>query len=106
MTQAQVDATASDALETAMQQFITGLQKSNPNMRVTRQSQRVRLNGQPGLSIYFSNDSPLGGQETDWVITVLRPDGLLSFACVAPQNAYSNYEKTFASIFDAVTFSK
>ena len=106
MTQAQVDPNASDALETATQQFLTELQKSNPNMREARQSQRVRLNGQPGLSNYFSNDSPLGGQETDWVITVLRPDGLLSFVCVAPQSAYSNYEKTFASIFDTVRFSK
>jgi beta-barrel assembly-enhancing protease len=106
MQQTQVDPNASDALETATQQFLAELQKSNPNMRVARQSQRVRLNGQPGLSNYFSNDSPLGGQETDWVITVLRPDGLLSFVCVAPQNVYSNYEKTCASIFDSVRFSK
>src|SRR6266851_4095537 len=53
MTKAQVDANASDALETATQQFISGLQKSNPNMRVARQSERVRLNGQLGLSTYF-----------------------------------------------------
>jgi Zn-dependent protease with chaperone function len=106
ITPAQVDANASDALETATQQLITGLQKSNPNMRVTRQSQRVRLNGQPGLSTYLSNDSPLGGQETDWVVTVLRPEGLLSFVCVAPQSAYNNYEKTFSSILDTVRFTK
>jgi Zn-dependent protease with chaperone function len=106
MTQTKVDPNASDALETATQQFITGLQKSNSSMRAARESQRVHLNGQSGLSNYFSNDSPLGGQETDWVITVLRPDGLLSFVCVAPQNVYPNYEKTFASIFDTVRFSK
>lgn len=106
MTQAQVDADASDVLETATQQFIAGLQKSNPNMRVARQSQRVRLNGQPGLSTYLSNDSPLGGQETDWAVTVLRPEGLLSFVCVAPREAYSNYEKTFASTLDTVRFTK
>ncbi len=106
MTKAQVDANASDALETATQQFIAGLQKSNPNMRVARQSERVRLNGQLGLSTYFSNDSPMGGQETDWVVTVLRPEGLLSFVCVAPQQAYSNYEKTFASTLDTVRFAK
>jgi beta-barrel assembly-enhancing protease len=106
MTQAQVDPNASDALETATQQFLTGLQKSNPNLRVARQSARMHLNGQPGLSTYLSNDSPLGGQETDWVVTVVRPEGLLAIVCVAPHNAYSNYEKTFASIFDTVRFSK
>jgi hypothetical protein len=71
---------------------------------VTRPSQGVHLNGQPGLSTYFSNDSPVGRQETDWVVTVLRPEGLFSFVCVAPQNAFPNYEKTFASIFDTVRF--
>ncbi|HEV3374734.1 MAG TPA: M48 family metallopeptidase [Candidatus Acidoferrum sp.] len=106
VTQTQVDANASDALETATQQFITGLQKSNPNMRVSRQSERVHLNGQPGLSTYFSNDSPVGGQETDWVVTLLRPGGLVSFVCVAPQNAFPNYKKSFASIFDTVRFPK
>ena len=106
MTQVQVDANAADALESATQQFVTGLQKSNLNMRVARQERRVRLNGQPGLSNYFSNDSPLGGQETDWVISVLRPEGLLSFVCVAPQNDYSKYDKTFAAILDSVRFAK
>jgi beta-barrel assembly-enhancing protease len=106
ITQTQTDASASGALEAATQQFITELQKTNPNMRVTRQSQRVHLNGQPGLSIYFSNDSPLGGQETDWVVTVLRPGGLLSFVCVAPQSAYNKYEKAFSAILDSVRFAK
>jgi hypothetical protein len=106
MTKAQVDANASDALEKATQQFIAGLQKSNPNMRVARQSERVRLNGQPGLSTYFSNDSPLGGQETDWVVTVLRPEGLLSFVCVAPQSVYTTYDRTFSLILDSVRFPK
>ena len=100
------DANAADALETATQQFITGLQKTNPNMRVTRESQRVHLNGRPGLSTYLSNDSPVGGQETDWIITVLRPEGLLAFICVAPQNAYAGYEKTYSSILDTVRFSQ
>jgi hypothetical protein len=106
MTQTQRDANAPDALEAATQQFITELQKTNPNMRVAQQAARVHLNGQPGLSTYFSNDSPVGGQETDWVVTVLRPGGLLSFVCVAPQNAFPNYKKTFATIFDTVRFSR
>jgi hypothetical protein len=54
----------------------------------------------------LSNDSPAGGQETDWVITVLRPEGLVYFVCVAPQAAYKSYDKTFSSIFDSVRFTK
>jgi len=70
------------------------------------QPERVHLNGQPGLATYLSNDSPLGGQETDWMITTLRPEGLVSFVCVAPQSAYEKYDKTFNGILDSVRFTK
>ena len=95
-----------DALNNATERAIHDLQKSNPNMKITRQSERVRLNGQPGLATYLSNDSPLGGQETDWMITALRPEGLVSFVCVAPQAAYAKYDKAFNAILDSVRFQK
>jgi len=75
-------------------------------MKIQRQGERVRLNGKLGLSTYLTNDSPAGGLETDWVITVLRPEGLYSFICVAPQSAYSNYDRKFSSILDSVRFKK
>jgi hypothetical protein len=95
-----------DALSNATQQVIQELQKANPNMKVTRQPERVRLNGQPGLATYLSNDSPVGGQETDWVVSALRPEGLVYFVCVAPQPSYDKYDKTFNAILDSVRFSK
>jgi len=73
-------------------------------MKVTRQAARVRLNSQPALSTYLANDSPIGGQETDWIITVMRPEGLVYFVCTAPQAEYSNYDKTFGNILDSVRF--
>jgi len=91
-------------LDTATQQLISGLQQSNPNLKITRQSSRVRLNNIPALSTYLSNDSPMGGQETDWIITVVRPEGLVYFVCTAPQAEYSNYDKTFGNILDSVRF--
>jgi hypothetical protein len=94
-----------DALAKATQQLISGLQQSNPKMKITRQSSGVRLNGKRGLSTYLSNDSPAGGQETDWVLTVLRPSGLVYFVCVAPEAAYENYDKTFSAILDSVRFT-
>jgi beta-barrel assembly-enhancing protease len=106
VTSWQGDSNDSNALATATQQLIQNLQKSNPNMRVVRQPSAVKLNGQPGLSTYLSNDSPAGGSETDWLITVLQPQGLLSFLSVAPQAAYSEYDKTFAAILDSVRLAK
>jgi hypothetical protein len=100
------DPNDSNALGNATQQLVQDLQKSNANLRVVRQPGPVKLNGQPGLSTYLSNDSPAGGQETDWLITVMQPQGLLSFLCVAPQAAYSDYDKTFTAILDSVRLEK
>jgi beta-barrel assembly-enhancing protease len=104
----KVQAAASDpkALDKATQEFIGTLQKGNPKMKVTRQPGHLRVNGRPGLSTYLSNESPAGGEETDWLITVIRQEGLVSFVCVAPQKDYENYDKTFSSILDTVRFSK
>jgi hypothetical protein len=106
VTSPQVDSHDSDALAKTTQRLIESLRKSNPNLKVTQSSTPVRLNGQPGLSTYLANDSPIGGQETDWLITVMQPNGLLSFLCVAPQPAYSDYDKTFSAILDTVRLTK
>jgi len=106
VNQVKADSNDPNALESVTQQFIQDLQKTNPGLRVARNSGRVKLNGEPGLSTYLTNDSPAGGPETDWLITVLQPQGLVGFLCVAPQAAFSNYEKTFTSMLDTVRLAK
>ncbi|PYU64608.1 MAG: hypothetical protein DMG56_05890 [Acidobacteria bacterium] len=106
VAQAQGDANDGKALNSATSQVIQDLQKSNPSMKITRPGERLRLNGQPGISTFLSNVSPAGGQETDWLVTVLRPEGLVYFVCLAPQSAYDNYDKTFSSILDTVRFTR
>jgi hypothetical protein len=104
----KVEGPAGDAkaLEKATRELIATLEKGNPKMKIARQPGPVRLNGQPGLSTYLSNESPAGGEETDWLITVIRPEGLLSFVCVAPEKDYENYDKTFSAILDSVRLAK
>ena len=106
VTNAEGDASEAKTLEKATQEMIVTLQKGNPKMKIQRQPGRVRVNGQPGLSTYLTNESPAGGEETDWLITVMRPEGLVSFVCVAPQKDYEKYDKTFSSILDSVRFAK
>ncbi len=106
VAQAKGDPNDGNALNSATSLVIQDLQKSNPSMKITRKGERLRLNGKPGLSTYLSNVSPAGGQETDWVVSVLRPEGLVYFVCVAPQSAYDNYDKTFSSILDSVRFAR
>jgi hypothetical protein len=106
VAQTKVDPGDSNALDSATRQVLQDLQKSNPSMKIARQGERLRLNGQLGLSTYLSNVSPAGGQETDWVVTVLRPEGLIYFVCVAPDAAYNKYDQTFSTILDTVRFNK
>jgi Zn-dependent protease with chaperone function len=106
VAQIKGDPSDANALDNATRQVLQDLQKSNPSMKIARQGDRLRLNGQPGLSTYLSNVSPAGGQETDWVVTVLRPEGLIYFVCVAPDAAYNKYDKTFSTILDTVRFNK
>jgi Zn-dependent protease with chaperone function len=102
VNQMQVNPNDSNALESATQTLIHSLAKTNPSLRITGESGRVRLNGQPGLSTYLSNESPAGGDEKDWLITVLERDTLVSFLCVAPNTAFVGYEKTFTAMLDSV----
>ncbi len=105
VTDAQGDPNATDALEVSTGRLIEEIQHSNPGMRVVRKSERVRLNGQRALSTHLNSDSPMGGQETDWVITVMRPEGLLYIVCVAPEKETPAYDETFTAILDSVRFS-
>lgn len=101
----QGDPNAAKALENETQKLIDGLKKDNPKMNASRPSSRVRVNGQPALSTYLDNESPGGGAETDWLITVMRPQGLVYFLCVAPQKDYEKYDQAFSAILDSVRFS-
>jgi hypothetical protein len=75
-------------------------------MSATGRRQRIQVGGRPGLSMRFDNESPLGFRETNWLVTVLRPDGRLQyFLGVAPQNQFSRYKNTFDTVISSVRFS-
>ena len=93
-------------LEGATDQLIEELRRSNRAMRLVRRHERVRLNGESALSTYLSNDSPVGGRETDWLVTVLRPEGLLYFVCAAPERDFRDYERAFQAMLDSVQFTR
>jgi hypothetical protein len=91
-------------LEVATNQLIVALRQGNPNLRVKGQRTRILLDGNRALSVQLSNDSPLGGQETDWLVTTLRPDGLLYFICVVPDQDYAAYDPAFRRVISTVRF--
>lgn len=98
------DSSRAISLETATDELLGSLAQSNSGMRVVRQHERMRLGGQPALSTYLVNNSPAGGRESDWLVTTMRPDGLLYFICVAPENDYDNYYRAFENLVSSVRF--
>jgi beta-barrel assembly-enhancing protease len=94
-----------DPLQAGTQKLIQSMQLENEGLGIVRESREVTLNGERGLSTYLNNDSPVGGQETDWLITVMRPEGLVYFVAVAPQQEFTRFQPTFEAILNSVQFN-
>ncbi len=91
-------------LKNATDELIRELQSSNSAMHMSKDQGQVRVGGQTGLSRIFTNNSPVGGRETDWLVTVLRPEGLVYFIFVAPEKDFGDYQRTFQQILSSVRF--
>jgi hypothetical protein len=96
---------SSVGLAEATDQLIADLRNSNSGMRVTKNKGKIRVGGKPALSKILTNDAPAGGRETDWLVTVLRPEGLLYFIFVAPEQEFADYQKAFQQILNSVSYS-
>ena len=90
-------------LANATDQLIEFLRQSNPNIRMVRTVGRIRVDGAEAMVVDFTNDSPTGGNETDWMVAVLRPNGLLRyFLGVAPALDFKTYRPVFERIVASV----
>jgi hypothetical protein len=93
-------------IEEATDQLLEDLRQSNSSMRLRQRHEHMRVDGEDALSTYLTNDSPAGGKEVDWVVTVLRPRGLLYIVCVAPESEYGTYDGAFQAIVNSIRFPK
>lgn len=93
-------------VEEATDQLIEELRRSNPRMRVTQEHERIQFAGARGLSTVLANDSPLanGIRERNWLVTVMRPEGLLFFVAVAPERDFDEYNRAFEKMLDSARF--
>jgi hypothetical protein len=92
------------SLEEATDRLIEDLRLSNQGMRIIRSPENIRVDGQQALSTDLSNESPLGGRETNWLVTVTRPEGVLFFVFVAPDRDFQDYNHAFRIMLDSVRF--
>jgi len=104
--QPQADAQSRVTLEDETDQLVASLRKSNPNMREIGNRRRMKVGDADALSAYFTNGSPVGGNERDWLVTMERPEGLLFFICVAPESDFDSFDRAFQNVIDSVRFRR
>jgi beta-barrel assembly-enhancing protease len=91
-------------LKSATDQLIRELQRSNSGMRLSRDQGQIRMGGQTAISKIYSNDSAVGGREVNWLVTALRPEGLVYFIFVSPEEEFGVYQSSFQQILSSVSF--
>lgn len=102
----QAEKTGRFDLKGATDQLIAQLQQGNPALSISGAATQVRVDGERALSTMLRNDSALGGRETGWLVTILRPEGLVYFICVSPEKDYAAYRRTFETIINSVRFER
>jgi beta-barrel assembly-enhancing protease len=93
-------------LAEANNRLLEQLRSSNAGMRVSGQTQNIRIDGERALSSMLRNDSPLGGMEGNLIVSVLRPQGLLFIVFVAPESDYQQYDRTFQAILNSIRLTR
>ena len=99
-----LDSGSRAGLRQATDELVRELQSPNTSMRLSRDQGQIRVGGQAALSRLFTNDSPLGGREINWLVTSLRPEGLVYFIFVAPEQEFRDYQRAFQQILDSVYY--
>jgi hypothetical protein len=97
---------AAARLDQSTDQLVQEFRLSNRNMRVIRYREDIRVDGDRALSTYLSNDSPVGGRETDWLVTLEHPDGLLFLVFTAPEREFQRYEDAFHEMLRSVRIKR
>ena len=95
-----------DALRIETDNLMDSLREQNEGLQTAREAREVTLNNQRAISVYLQNDSPGGGKEIDWLVTVMRPEGLVYFIAVAPGGEFEHFQPTFQQILDSARFSQ
>ena len=93
-------------LDQSTDELVQELRLSNRSMRVIRYREVTRVDGDRALSTYLSNDSPVGGRETDWLVTVDSPEGLLFLVFTAPEREFLRYEGAFHQMLRSVRIKR
>ena len=83
--------------------LIDQIRRSKPNLSIVGGRQTIQVDGERALSTRMSSDSPLGGRETDWLVTIPDPEGLIYIMFNAPDWDFQKHESfNFRPMLDSV----
>ena len=92
-------------LEDVTDQVVEQFKEWNQNVGMVRYMGKTNIAGADATVVDLMNTSSAGGMETDWLVTVLRPNGLVTyFVAVAPERDFKDYRPTFDKILASVRF--
>ena len=93
------------SLSQATDDLVHHLHASNPSMQVSKSARKLKVDGKPGLITILTSTSPLGGgEETDALLTVARPQGLFYLAFIAPSAEFKAVGDVYNQVIGSVRF--
>ena len=92
-------------LRRSTEQYLRGVQQSNPSMQIG-QSRQLNVAGVPGIMTQVTTDSPFGGTETVYVVTVDRGQFLWTAAFIAPDRQLQKLQPVFERMIRSVQFAR
>jgi beta-barrel assembly-enhancing protease len=100
------NASSADMLRDSTQKLLEAVEKENEGMEVAEPPVEFTVGGLPALSTYMRNDSPAGGTEKDWIVTVIGQGSFYYYLFVAPEADYPRFKSAFEGIVYSVHFQK
>lgn len=87
-------------LQQATNEFLSGLQQGNPNLRSRSGFQRTSIDGRTALTISLSNVNEATGRAeiVNVITTQLRNGELFYLIAVAPESEYNSYQSVFQNV--------
>ena len=92
-------------LAQATDDLVHHLHADNPSMQVAQSGRKLKVDGKPALITMLTSTSPFGsGEETDALLTVVRPQGLFYLAFIAPSGEFKAVESVYNELVGSVRF--
>jgi hypothetical protein len=94
-------------LDDATDQVIDQYRQWNQSISMVRYTGRTQIDGLDATVFDLLNEStaPAHGMETDTIVTVVRPNGLVTyFVSIVPESDRQNYKPAFRKVLESVRF--